>query len=77
MTPKEKAEELVKVYYKLLPISASFEYSLNICKQCALIAVDEIIKSNPCYEDSDRGGNFQWNDNTYYWQEVKNEINKL
>jgi hypothetical protein len=39
-----------------------------------LIAVDEILNSNPCCEDSDRGGNFQWASNEYYWQEVKQEI---
>jgi hypothetical protein len=80
MTPKEKAEELVKVYYKLLPISASFEYSLNICKQCALIAVDEILKSNP--NDPYPGGYYETeqdriNSCIYYWQEVKQEIEKL
>jgi hypothetical protein len=64
MTSKAKAEELVKVYYKLLPISASFEYSLNICKQCALIAVDELIKE---VNHSDVG----------YWKEVKQEINNF
>ena len=87
MTAEEKAKDLmakmdITYYYKLggknsqskgLPVSMRHEQ----IKQCALIAVDEIIKSNPCYEDSDRGGNFMWNDNTYYWQEVKEEINKL
>lgn len=73
MTPKEKAIELVEIY-------SSMEGNFNNYsddKQCALIAVDEIIKSNPCYEDSDRGGNFMWNDNTCYWYEVKQEIEKL
>ena len=80
MTPKEKAIELANKYYNDVAIELDNEFVFipkDLCKQCALIAVDEIIKSNPCYEDSDRGGNFQWNDNTYYWQEVKNEIYKL
>ena len=64
MTPKEKAKELVKVYYKLLPISASFEYSLNICKQCAIIAVDELIEE---VNHSDVG----------YWRDVKKEIENI
>ena len=78
-TPKEKAKELVNKFLKCKDLSNSY-YILPIiedAKQLALIAVDEIIKSNPCYEDSDRGGNFQWNDNTYYWKEVKQEIELL
>ena len=75
MIPKEKAKELIKKMH--IENDLIFVMSKVQAKQCALIAVDEIIKSNPCYEDSDRGGNFQWNDNTYYWQEVKKEIEKL
>jgi hypothetical protein len=71
MTPKDKAKELI-VNFSDVGLITSIE-----AKQCALIAVDEIINSNPCYEDSDRGGNFQWNDNTYYWGEVKDELIKL
>ena len=60
MTPKEKAEELYKKMYtvhsNIYPSSA---------KQCALIAVDELI-NEAVYEK-------QYN----YWQEVKNEINNL
>ena len=73
MTPKQKAEELVKVYYKLLPISASFEYSLNICKQCALIAVDEILDLNLGLSNCDEGN---WAIDKFYL-EVKQEIEKL
>jgi hypothetical protein len=70
MTPKDKAEELVEKF------SFTNDYS-TFSKQCAIIAVDEILKSNPCCEDSDRGGNFQWASNEYYWQEVKREIELL
>lgn len=77
MTPKEKAKELVRKYYHLFSVELENTIDYREAKNCALIAVDEIIKSNPCYEDSDRGGNFQWNDNTYYWQEVKQEIDKI
>jgi hypothetical protein len=73
-TPKEKAKELVYKYDFLKEI---FIPSIHEQKQCALIAVDEIIESNPCFEDYDRGGNFMWNNNIYYWTEVKEEINKL
>ena len=57
MTPKEKALELVHKYYI---------YSLK-GKECALIAVDEIINS----------ALFKWLDDEIYWQEVKQEIENL
>ena len=70
MTPKEKAEELYKKMYtvhsNIYPSSA---------KQCALIAVDEI---DDIYQK------LTPKDDTYcflleleYWQEVKQEIEKL
>ena len=42
MTPKEKAEQLLNRFY--------FDTTLNeleASKECALIAVDEIMKANP------------------------------
>lgn len=64
MTPKDKAEELVMKMYKL-----DNRAWYNTAKQCALIAVDEmqdfITKYNNPFED------FK------YWDEVKNEIEKL
>jgi len=62
MTPKEKAEELVNelIHYS----STNQKPSLENAKQCALIAVDEILEE--CILERD-----------WYWQEVKNEINKL
>ena len=44
MTPKEKAEELVKQMYIVHSNSAS-EITMYFAKQCALIAVDETIKT--------------------------------
>lgn len=63
MTPKEKAEELVHKMY------AGFVHDLHSYKekQCALIAVDEILKEiNP--------NNIIKVD---YYLDVRNEINKL
>jgi hypothetical protein len=57
---KEKANELISIFGKEL----------------APKVVDEILKSNPCSEDSDRGGNFMWVDDTYYWGQVKHELTK-
>jgi hypothetical protein len=65
MTSKEKAEEL---FYKMLSTDKVDDYSFvgsKVAKQCALICVDEImpINSNPKAIE--------------YWQEVKQEIEKL
>jgi hypothetical protein len=75
MTAKEKAEELIRRFYSIGAIE---------CKQCALIAVDEILNSNPhIYIEiggSDCRGDWSYKEaqsNQLYWQEVKQEIEKL
>ena len=65
MTPKEKAEELVNKYETLGKDFTRGVSMKEFSKQCALIAVDELI--------SDAYNNYFYN----YWQEVKNEIEKL
>ena len=73
MTPKEKAEELVKKMYSVHSNSAS-DITLHFAKECALVAVDEIINTDMLIDED-----------TYvmtpsylqFWQEVKNEIEKL
>jgi len=60
MTPKEKADELVNKYNYLLSTHI-FNGTFDISKQCALIAVDEIINE----EETD------------YWEAVKKEIELL
>lgn len=66
MTPKEKAEQLMNKFFNY----CSYEWyegeegHKENMKQCALIAVDEIIEH--C--------NYA---NKWYWQEVKQEIEKL
>ena len=70
MTPKEKAKELVDKYNFLKEI---FIPSIHEQKQCALIAVDEILDAitfNMYDEDA-------YNKEDNYWQEVKQEIEKL
>jgi hypothetical protein len=64
MTPKEKAKELVEKY-------AIWSWNETVCdyevaKQCALIAVDEILN---CL--------FEIDNSYYWWQEVKEEIENL
>ena len=66
MTPKEKAEELFNKYWELnVDFDGLIKY--EFAKQCALIAVDEIIEIlskdiNPLIN---------------YWFEVKQEIEKI
>ena len=70
MTPKEKAEQLIRKYYTFGINKEGQTLSWNECKECALIAVDEIILSL----DYDYIGFERQNK---YWQEVKQEIEKL
>ena len=70
MTPKEKAKELVNRYMNINKVKLS-DYSViytPTAKQCALIAVDELI-----YETQFEVPNIRQK----YWQEVKQEILKL
>jgi hypothetical protein len=79
MTPKEKAVELV---LKFEDYSDSAD-ERGFAKKCALVAVDEIIKSQPSFPMAWNLGieinglvdnaNFPSN----YWQEVKQEIEKF
>jgi|LakMenE18May11ns_1017448.scaffolds.fasta_scaffold9012211_1 hypothetical protein len=69
MTPKEKAEELFEKFNN--PDTKHYPYVHN-AQQCALIAVDEIIKANP-YEVSKT----DMDSTIDYWQEVKQELEKL
>jgi hypothetical protein len=73
MTAKEKAKELV---WKYLPILESWkEDNSNKAKQCAIIAVDEVMYNNLMeYPQHSMIYNPHKND---YWQEVKREIEKI
>ena len=67
MTPNEKAEELYNNMYHELPARMGRH---EISKNCALIAVDELIKQEEKYNN----GSFYPSN---YWQEVKQEIELL
>jgi len=77
MTPKEKAEELVDRMYFSRRYEDEENYipkqAWNHAKQCALIAVDEIIEVLVDLSN----GEFTYIHNVEYWQEVKKEIEKL
>jgi hypothetical protein len=74
MTSKEKAEELILKYLRI-DNNTSEWFNTHIAKQCALIAVTEIINSNPhsnlfnFYSDI--------HSTMQYWNEVKNELTNL
>jgi hypothetical protein len=79
MTPKEKAEELVHKfkkysYYPTTNDDVLFVNELNKnAQQCALIAVDEILsdyKNYLLHENTEYKG-------LMYWNEVKQELEKL
>ena len=82
MTPKEKAKELVDKYYNILPFDKyvitkdedlSWEYNdWEEAKQCALIAVDEML-SNDGWSSSPK----EWDIFKKYCKNVKHEIEKL
>ena len=73
MTPKEKADELVKKMYKVMSDSVS-DITLYFSKQCALVAVDELIRIAPWGGDID--GEIE-EDSKEYYMKVKEEIEKI
>jgi hypothetical protein len=81
MTPKEKAKELVEKFKDLVMIDyrGDEEPIFKLQKQCALIAVDEmIIQNGELYLNSlgDKTIDFYREKNTYLFG-VKQEIEKL
>ncbi len=80
MTPKEKAQELFNKYATYVVMwTGGVEVEKQNCKQCALIAVDEMLNNAGFIwggRDTETGLNAR---DSYrkYWQEVKGEINKL
>ena len=74
MTPKEKAKDLIDIYKDITEI-IKFDFDkvttitdYNLAKNCALIAVDELI-----YETQFEVPNVRQK----YWNNVKLEIKKL
>jgi hypothetical protein len=65
MTPQEKAKEIYCKYADALNIRDLQTTANPFVKQCALIAVDEILSA------------IDFSVNDEYWQKVKQEIEKL
>ena len=82
LTEKEKAEELVNKFSSGHPIICKMNTRnmyISEAKQCALIAVEEILKAIPNEYLDIHGGEpyMQINEDVEYWNEVKKEINNL
>ena len=70
MTPKEKATELIEQYRSVLRVlSIVGSPAIKTAKRCALISVVEILEEL-YYTESTKNG-------TIFWNEVKQEIEKL
>jgi hypothetical protein len=86
MTPKEKAMKLISKYQNIEFIAKGFDEfgEQNIrnmgyerAKQCALIAVDEILNDYSYMQNVRNANSNQIHAQRVYWQEVKQEIENL
>ncbi len=68
MTPQEKAEELFAKYV-FLTISDMSDENFEETRQCALVAVDEILNEENHFIQTDA--------HLLYWEQVKQEIKNL
>ena len=74
MKARDKAKELFKKYSKGKDEHGWYLCDFDSCaKQCALIAVNEIINSNP----HSNPFNTNVESTMEYWEQVKQEISKL
>lgn len=78
MTPKDKAQELFHTYKRFCSSTENSSWKEN-ARQCALISAQYLI-SNTQYADNEHM-NFWENEGftgyRQYWQQVKEEIEKL
>jgi hypothetical protein len=77
MTAKEKAIELVQLFYNNQCSYSIIELAYSSAKQCALICVDEIINIPSIQIGYSQGFSKNNKSTESYWREVKKEINKL
>ena len=78
MTPEEKAKELVYSFISYVHEDGScygnHENIIENAKQCALICVDEILEATKVRVPTVAMAYWKYNS---YWEQVKNEIEKL
>jgi hypothetical protein len=72
MSPKEKSKEILNRFYCVPDARGLYMMQEYQAKECALIAVDELIKDNLHNENIVNGGL-----NAEYWFDVKKEIENL
>jgi hypothetical protein len=81
MTPKEKAKELFDKYEYFVRMYNDDTPRLDMQKQCALIAVDEIIEIESMFLSEIKkicdASKFTFESDGSYWAKVKQEIEKL
>jgi hypothetical protein len=71
MTPQEKANEIFEQYF--CKLGYHFDGDVyKVAKQCALIAVDEMLSN-----DGWSGSMEEWHRFKIYFEEVKQEIQKI
>lgn len=66
MTPKEKANSIVKKYWDEYIGFPDYRYTISV--QCAIIAVELIMDESVFKEDTE---------SVAYWESVKTELEKL
>jgi len=77
MKAEDKAKELVERFDKLDTPHHRDTWYKHDAIQCALICVEEIIKTEPKYASYPSVGMLIWESHINYWQDVKTEIQKL
>jgi len=75
MTPKEKAEQLVDNFRNTIMSFLSDNMKNKNAKECALMAVNEVILEQ-CKSSELKDPRYQ-DERLMYWNEVKQEIEKL
>lgn len=71
LTPKQKAKEIFDKMYFVEDPMGKYPMCFDTAKQCALIAVDEILQSHYVLLTGVKTSIYE------YWQEVKEELLKI
>lgn len=77
-TPKQKAAYLVALFESIA--HSTIDCDKQFAKECARRCVDEIIDTNPFFEKRHEQNDCVWyqpESNVIYWEQVKQEIEKL
>jgi hypothetical protein len=75
MTPKERAEELVDTFRETIMSFLSDNMKHQNAKKCAIVSVDQIILEQ-CKGSELKDPRYQ-DERLMYWNEVKQEIEKI